>query len=363
VSCSAIPELDLGEWGSQVRSTFPAGRYPLAVSFELTDRCNLGCVHCYINQAANDRSFKASELDLPRITGILDQLAAAGVLFVLFTGGEVLLRPDFLNIYREARQRGFLVSIFTNATLVTPRIAAALGEIRPYSIEVTLYGATAGTYEHITQSPGSYQRCRTGIDLLLAQGLPVSLKTILLQANRGELPQMQALAAELGVAFRYDGVLWPRLDGSQQPFEFQVSPQDILTLEKDDQQRQGEFMRLAGMAGGDLIRSEYVYTCGAGLHSCHIDSQGRVSICVMARQTAYDLLQDDFADAWERLGELRKQTRKLSTACRTCKVGALCTQCPGWSQAVHGDDETPVDIVCSLGRLRARQLQQASPSV
>jgi hypothetical protein len=77
---------------------------------------------------------------------------------------------------------------------------------------------------------------------------------------------------------------------------------------------------------------------------------------MMARQPAYDLLQGGMQEGWEEfLGAVLRKKRTLDTACRTCTVGALCTQCPGWSQLVHGDDETPVEYMCELGRLRAAQ--------
>jgi sulfatase maturation enzyme AslB (radical SAM superfamily) len=81
-----------------------------------------------------------------------------------------------------------------------------------------------------------------------------------------------------------------------------------------------------------------------------------LSVCMMARRPAYDLLEGTFQEGWEEfLGPVLRKKRALDTPCRTCTVGALCTQCPGWSQLAHGDDETPVEYVCEMGRLRAAQ--------
>jgi len=271
----------------------------------------------------------------------------------------VLLRPDFEEIYRYARGRGMLVSLFTNATLLTPAIADLLAYSRPHSIEITLYGATQETYEAVTQIPGSYARCRRGIELLLERGLPLTLKSVLLTTNRHELAAMQALAGELDVKFRYDGTLWPRLDGGEQPYDYRLSLEEMLALDREDPDRWRQWEDTARSFSGQLVRAEYVYSCGAGINTFHIDSAGRMSICTMARRPSYDLQQVRFEDAWDALGALRQQVRRLDTACRTCTAGGLCTQCPGWSQAVHGDDETPVEYVCELGRLRVAQIQQA----
>ncbi len=276
-------------------------------------------------------------------------MADAGCLFLLLTGGEVLLRPDFAEIYRHARGRGMLVSLFTNATLLTPAIADLLAYSRPQSIEITLYGATQQTYEAVTQVPGSYARCRRGIELLLERGLPLTLKSVLLTTNRHELAEMQTLAEEVGVKFRYDGTLWPRLDGGEQPYDHRLSLEEMLALDREDPERRRQWEETAALFGGQLVRAEYVYSCGAGLQTFHVDSAGRMSICTMSRRPSYDLRQMRFEEAWEALGTLRQQQRRLDTACRTCTAGGLCTQCPGWSQAVHGDDETPVDLCMRAG--------------
>ena len=331
-------------------------RYPLSATFDLTERCNLACVHCYINQPGASQSARARELTTAQIAALLDQMADAGSLFVSLTGGEVLLRPDFPEIYRYARQLGMLVNVFTNGTLLTADIADLLAASRPLSVDVTLYGATAEAYERVTRVPGSYERCRRGIKLALERGLPLSLKAVVLTANRHELPAMRALADDLGVKFRYDGLVWPRLDGGQQPLQYRLPVEEVAALDGEVPERMQAWAEQARLFKGQSIRAEYVYSCGAGFRSFHVDSGGLLSVCTMSRRRAYDLLQGSFLQGWEALGAVTREKRQLDTACRTCEVGPLCMQCPGWSQAVHKDDETPVEFVCALGRMRATRI-------
>jgi radical SAM protein with 4Fe4S-binding SPASM domain len=359
VDCPNFPELTFDDWGEELVAPLEGRRYPLSGAFELTERCNLACVHCFINQPAASRQAAVRELTLPQVRNVLDQAAGAGCLFLLLTGGEVMLRPDFPEIYRHARQRGIIATLFTNGTLLTPRIADLLADSRPFSIEITLYGASAEAYERVTQVPGSYARCRRGIELLLDRGLPLTLKSVLLTANRHELPAMRALAEQLGVSFRYDSTLWPRLDGGQQPFEYRLSLQEIIALDREDPERQREWDKTAESCRGRPVRNEYIYSCGAAFRAFQITAAGRLCACTMVRRPAYDLLQGSFQEGWEALSALRSHTRQVDTPCRACTVGSLCTQCPGWSQAVHGDDETPVQFVCELGRLRAAETQRA----
>jgi radical SAM protein with 4Fe4S-binding SPASM domain len=351
------PELDLSEWGETLKAQLQGRRYPLGGVFELTERCNLACVHCYINQPAANQVARTKELTTNQVKGILDQMTDAGCLFLLFTGGEVLLRPDFSEIYQYAKQKGMLISLFTNGTLLTRRIADLLADMRPRSIEITLYGATQETYEKVTRVPGSYARCRGGIELLLERGLPLLLKAVLMTINRHELSAMRSLAEQLGVQFRYDGMLWPRVDGDKAPFEYQLSLDEMIELDRQDPERQQEWKRVAELFGGQMVRAEYVYSCRAGVQSFNIDSAGYISICTMSRKPSYNLRYTSFQEAWELLGSLRQEKRRLNTDCRTCTIGGLCLQCPGWSQAIHGDNETPVDFVCKLAHLRSAEFQ------
>jgi radical SAM protein with 4Fe4S-binding SPASM domain len=357
VDCSVCPELDLGELSQDLMERLGGRRYPFAGSFELTERCNVACLHCFINQPAASQEARARELTTVQVAGILDKIADAGCLYLLLTGGEPLLRPDFAEIYRYAVHKGFLLTLFTNGTLLTERMADFLAEWRPQSLEITLYGATEGTYERVTQTPGSYARCMRGIERALERGLPLSLKTMVLRANVHELEAMKGLAAQLGVEFRYDGSLWPRQDGGQQPYAQRLSPQELVELELADPERMQEWQK-AYRFSPDAVRGDQIYTCGAGRHGFHVDCTGKLSTCMMMpRLGAYDLLRGSFEEGWEALGNLVEAKRQRDSACSNCRVGVLCSQCPGWSQMVHGDDEMPAEFACELGRLRAAQFE------
>jgi radical SAM protein with 4Fe4S-binding SPASM domain len=113
------------------------------------------------------------------------------------------------------------------------------------------------------------------------------------------------------------------------------------------------------MEGGEIAhtRADSVYRCGAGLRSFHIDAYGGLSLCAIARRPAYDLTQGSFREGWrEFLAQARGARRRQRTACIECDIAILCSQCAGWSQLVHGDDESPVDSVCEVAHLRARAL-------
>ncbi len=120
---------------------------------------------------------------------------------------EPLFRKDFKDIFRYVKQKGLLVTLFTNGTLITPEMADFLQEYPPFNLEITLYGRTQETYESVTGIPGSYRRCMQGIEYLKERDIHFSLKTMLLTLNAHELKAMQEFARSLGVGFRYDGLI------------------------------------------------------------------------------------------------------------------------------------------------------------
>ena len=181
------------------------GRGPVAGLVELTSRCNLSCVHCYLNQAA---SSPAEEMPRGRLLRLFPEIAAAGGLFVTLSGGEPLLRGDFPDVYLASVEAGLVTSVYTNATLVSDRVADLLDEHRPEHVEVSVYGATRETYEAVTRRPGSYAAFVRGLDLLQEAGVPVRLKAMALRSTiaefdeiaRDRLAQMEGQRAELDVA-------------------------------------------------------------------------------------------------------------------------------------------------------------------
>jgi MoaA/NifB/PqqE/SkfB family radical SAM enzyme len=142
--------ISYGEFSQTFHRQTAREHLPISGSIEITRRCPLTCVHCYNNLSMSDSAASQAELTLAEHCRILDELADAGCLWLLFTGGEIFARRDFLEIYTHAKKKGLLITLFTNGTLITPRVADYLAEWRPFAIEITLYGRTRETYERLT---------------------------------------------------------------------------------------------------------------------------------------------------------------------------------------------------------------------
>src|SRR5579864_9126886 len=221
-----------GEFSRLVHGYYSGNRAPLSVSIEITRRCPLECLHCYNNLPMADQEARKRELSKEEHFRLLDDLAEMGCLWLLYTGGEIFARKDFLEIYTYAKQKGFLITLFTNGTIINEAIADYLVEWPPFAIEITLYGRTRETYEALTAVPGSYDKCLRGIKLLKERGLPLKLKTVPTSVNKHEVMAMRRFAEEeLGVEFKVDGQINPRIDCSQSPLAVRLTPEEVVALD------------------------------------------------------------------------------------------------------------------------------------
>jgi len=331
---------------------------PLDVTFEITRRCPLVCAHCYNNLPMGDRKAQLEELTTADHRRLLEEVGDMGTLWLLFTGGEIFARPDFLDIYTHAKRNGFLVTLFTNGTLISPRVADYLAEWRPFAVEITLYGRTRETYERLTGVPGSYDRCLRGIDLLRERGLPLKLKTVAVTINKHEVWDMQRFAEdELGVEFKFDPMINPRIDCSLSPLAVRLAPEEVVSFDMLDARRVEEWRQFqqhqmqstgACSAGADL------YECGGGVTSFSVDPYGQMSICILSHQDKYDLRNGTVREGWDQfLGRVRQKKTTRLTKCIECSLKSMCGMCPANGELENGDPEAPVDFLCQVAHLRA----------
>jgi radical SAM protein with 4Fe4S-binding SPASM domain len=335
-------------------------------AIEVTRRCPLECVHCYNNVPMGDPAARGGELTYKEHCRILDEITGAGCLYLLYTGGEIFVRRDFLDIYTYAKRKGLLITLFTNGTLISPKIADYLVEWRPFAIEITLYGYTRETYERLTGIPGSYDRCMKGMRLLLERRLPLKLKTVALTINRHEVWDMKRFAEqELDVEFKFDSLMNPRIDCSQSPLAVRLRPEEIVEFDLLDPKRAAEWKQFAEKHGGASAPEEQarVYHCGGGISAWAIDPEGKLSICALSHAEKFDLRKSSFREGWEVfLKEVREKEITRLTKCTQCRIQAMCGMCAANGELESGHPEAPVDFLCHVAHLRAYTLDIPVPA-
>ena len=345
------------DFSREMYSEVHALRIPANVTIELTNRCPLECAHCYNNLPMSDATARRTELTTEEHIRVLDELAELGCLWLLFSGGEILARSDFFEIYRHAIKKGFLVTLFTNGTLITERVADALAELPPFMIEITLYGRTKDTYEGLTGIPGSFEKCLRGIQLLMDRKLPLKLKTVAVTINKHEVWAMKRFGEELGLEFKFDPMINPRIDCSNSPLAVRLTPAEIVALDLEDPNRVADWRRLAtSFEPAELMEGEVpqVYDCGGGVDSFALDPYGNMTICVLSHMDKYNVRDGSVREGWHQfLLGVRQKPAKTVNKCTRCMLNSLCGSCPAQNELENGDPESPVDFLCKTAHLRA----------
>jgi len=362
-----LEQLSYGAFSADLHRRQAGERVPLQVSIEVTRRCPLECLHCYNNLPMGDMDAKRREMTKEEHFRVLDELVEMGCFWILYTGGEIFARKDFLEIYTYAKKKGFLITLFTNGTIINEQIADYLAEWPPFAIEITLYGRTRETYEALTAIPGSYDRCLRGIRLLKERGLPLKLKTVATSINKHEVMAMQQFAEEeLGVEFKVDGQINPRIDCSQSPLAVRLTPEEAVALDLCAPKRVTEYRKLV-MAGLEnppaLSQIDTTYSCGGGMNSFAINAYGEIGICVISQQETFGIRGAGVRAVWEEsLLQLRNRKRRTVTKCVECRIQSLCGMCPANGELENGDRESPVAFLCNVAHLRATAIGVEVPA-
>jgi len=328
-----------------------AERVPLSGSLAMTHRCHLRCVHCYLG----DERFappEEGECDTGFWLSVVDQLADAGCLNLLFTGGEPLLRPDLPAVYERAIRRGILLGLFTNGILVDDRILGLFAECPPQLIEITLYGASAEVYERVTGVAGSFTRCLHGIDALLERGQTVALKAMILRENQHEIEAMRELARARDLEFRVDPALFPRFDGDPAPLAHRIPADEAIAIEmrnEDLARRTAEYFTRKR----DVRDEKRLFGCLAGVTGFHIDPRGTLLPCLMVSTHGFDLRQGTFRRGWDEvLPAFHEQGIVAGYECNVCELRNLCGVCPAQTALETGSHFCKADYTCRLGEAR-----------
>jgi len=336
---------------------------PNICQFELTFGCGLHCRHCYTD-CYNNSFHKKKELKSKEVKLLLDKIYDAGVVWVCFTGGDPLVRRDFLEIYSYAKKKGFLITVFTNGLLFTNRILDFLVKSPPYSIEITLNGITQETYEGITQVSGSFEKVIANIKEIKRRRLPLILKTNCLKQNKHELGKIKAFADELlgksrgRYHFKYDPMIYPRLNGDRSSCAHRLSFGEIMEARKQDPDIWAEYQK--GMRADilDINRDKaYLYRCNSWMSNFFINPYGRLKFCQFSDKFSVDLKTTSFHDGFYKVfPRLLSEKFKTNSKCINCRLRPICYHCPARAYLETGDEEAPVPYYCQLAKATAKEM-------
>lgn len=338
-------------------------RIPSSGTFELTVRCNLRCKMClFRHDDSENAALMANELTTEQWIDMASQAARAGTVQLLITGGEPMLRPDFREIWEGVYRQGFIITLYTNATLVTPKIMETLSKYPPHKIGVTIYGATPETYGKVCGTPKAFELAIAGMHQLQALPSQMEFRTTIIKDNYPEASAIEQLVhEEFGAQHKLiqTRIVTKAVRGA-------CADVAACRLEPEDN------VRLAYRRGIDIIkrfvgdsydeknlRARYVdrsrdkvcaprltlFGCDAGINDYTISWDGKLLGCQMMGNFYVDALHEGFAKAWDTFPSVVKLP-PVNEACLACESLNICNCCYASRYAETGDLGGCPDYVC-----------------
>jgi len=332
-----------------------AAEYRPVIFWNLTNRCNLNCIHCY-NRSGPENGLH-NELATGEALALIDDLATMGVPLILFTGGEPLLREDIWVLADHARRRGIMTALSTNGTLITPEVAEKIKAGGIGYAGISLDGATAETHNRFRGTADAFERSIAAFAHCRDAGVRCGVRVTLTRENNAELPALIDLAEEIGASRFCLYWLVPSGRGIDAYNRLQLSSREVddaLTLlyrrAKETDPKKMEFLTvdspqdaihlLAAMKrdnSDDIAEAEELVAslkggCSAGTRVANIDHQGCVYPCqfAQAEELRIGSVRDQpFSQIWAAvdhpiLSAFRDTSPVFTGHCADCRHTALC---------------------------------------
>ena len=356
-----------------------------SVSWNLTQRCNLECSHCYMSAFAGADT--RGELSTDECRRVMDEIARVNPnVFLILTGGEPLLRKDIWDIAAYAAEKRFTTVLGTNGVLLREREARAMQAHGVLGASISLDSIDRAKHDAFRHLPGAWDGAVRATRVLTDAGLDFSLHMSVTDWNVGEVPAMIDLARELGAKVlnffflvrtgrgqnltdidpaAYERILTylakvQGVGGGPPSFVRTLLGMGERRAASGAQAFEDPWSTPVGKSDGLLIRAKcaphfrrvlyemnpsspllrnYAHgSCPAGKYYCRITPEGDVTPCPYMPVTAGNVRERSFADLWRDapvFGDLRDP--KLGGRCGACEFSKICGGCRCRAYATHGD--------------------------
>lgn len=349
-----------------------AKRVPVSGTFELTSRCNLSCKMCYVHMTPQEQDQVGRELTAQEWIQLGREAVDAGMIYLLLTGGEPLLRPDFMEIYTALIQMGLLISINTNATLLTPEILACFRNHRPEKVNVTLYGSSDCTYGNLCGNSRGYEAALRGILAMKEAGIRVNLNTTFTRLNVQDMESIVAFAKEHQIPIRMSAYIFPPVRTIHETEDVNLTPAEMgrksayfdwITLEKDKTLKRADFIRACLNKEPDPQPDQQsrISGCMAGRGAFWITWDGKMYPCGMLSDFSVDVRGRTFGEAWKQTCQWVKNAY-LPRECLSCKYQSLCPSCAAVFQCENHATDKLATSLCERTKAYAEAFLELADS-
>ena len=341
---------------------------PVNGSIELLPLCNMNCDMCYVRLSREEMERQGRLRTADEWLEIGRQMKDAGVLFLLLTGGEPFLYPEFRRLYLELRKMGMIITINTNGTLIDEELARFLAEYKPRRVNITLYGTDEETYTNLCHYFGGYEKTLRGIRLLRKYGVDVKVGGSLVGANKDDLDKLLDVQEELEIPVRVDTYMMPATRERDLPYNMQsrLNPEEAAQARIHALKREMGPELFPQYVQQSIYRADHPepaetkpghMSCMAGQCSFTINWQGEMRPCVILSEPAVSVFEVGFENAWKYIVE---ETGKilLNAKCSTCHMRHLCRTCAASALLETGSYDGVPDYMCRYAEESLRLLRE-----
>lgn len=339
-------------------------KIPLSGTFELSPVCNFNCKMCYVRRTREEvQSHYRKMVTYEQWIHIAKEAREQGMLFLLLTGGEPLLWPDFWQLYEELIKMGFLISINTNGSMIDELAIEKFKKYPPKRINITLYGGSDETYERLCGIKGVYGKVIKAIEGLQEAKIPVKLSCSLTPDNQSDLEKMINYAKEKKLILQVATYMFPpiRKDESMVGENNRFTPKEAaynrLKCYKLQNGKEKYIEYLNQILNGYTLPLGLDETCvdpldgkircRAGKASFWITWDGYLTPCGLMINPQSDLYKETFSEAWE---SIVTQSEALVTTgiCNNCSNVEICHPCTAIALAETGEFSGVPKYLCEL---------------
>ena len=356
-------------------------RMPLSGTFELSPVCNFSCRMCYVRKTQREVNESPRKLmTKEEWLTIAREAKKQGMLYLLLTGGEPLLWPDFWELYEELIAMGFLISINTNGSLIDEKAIARFQKKPPTRINITLYGASDQTYEKLCAANGVFSKVTDAIRGLRKAGILVKLNGSLTPQNIEDLKACCDFADENQLIYEPVSYMFPplRRDPAMAGRNERFTPQEAAVYNAQSYRllygEEAYWKRMQsishgviappGLDEGCIDPLDGKVRCRAGKASFWITWDGYMTPCGMMPEPKVDIREETFGSAWDKLVQITSEIT-LSGICSKCPNQKLCHACAAMAYAETGTfDRVPVYLCRMVEEMKKHaitELQNRNP--
>lgn len=332
----------------------------LSGTFELTPLCNMNCKMCYVRLSKQEQEAIRPLRTAEEWISLAKEAKDAGILYLLLTGGEPFLHPQFRQIMTELHQMGFLISINSNGTMIDESVVEWLREVPPVRMNITLYGASDQTYEKLCANPKGFTQTTHAIDLLCEADIPVKINCSVTPYNAADLPKIIEYAKEKELLVQPTSYMFPpvRKDASMTGANDRFTPEEAAYYSAyADYLLYGKENFLARCEKNLPLPSEIEENCDvvgeeircrAGKCSFWISWDGNMMPCGMfASGERLNVFEDGFENAWEMVKQQTAMIR-LPGKCAGCSLKDRCRTCAAMVYTETGCFDKAPEYRCEM---------------